>query len=488
MAAYTDPQYYGEQYLRQMGYTGSFGAGEAMPWLAADPSRRSAYDAAMAANPGGAWAPITTPTGPVISQEAKQKLQQVLQNANAPAASTYNDPRYAGEYLTRLMNYGGDFGSGGGNQWLQDSGNFGGYAQILNALDPSSANPAGLALNDNTRTNLDQLFENYTRYGKPTVPGYSDLTDEQKRYTDVARAMGIFTEDDEFAIDGYLGGILDADPQLKAQFIDAVNDPYAGGVESLFVEDLHDWEKEALLALSNSVGSGSEYMDQIQGTLDSLKSYLERATAPMTDEEFQASIDRYMDPYTQNVLESTIKNITQEGEEARARIIASMGGRDSSSAGVQLSQLDKNVQDLIAQASGDILSTGFSNAANLAKGFYDTESNASTQAANILTQLPDVLSRAGSTERDFAISDLKNKLSAGAYVRDQNQRLLDAVSGEYNAERSYEQDMIKFLTSILGQLPTQGQQGTVTSEPDLLSRLSAGGRFLSGVDFSKVFS
>lgn len=316
---------------------------------------------------------------------------------------------------------------------------------------------------------------------------------DQDYATQWGRQYG-YLQPGEIATGGLLNSRVAAagsDAQAKYQAaMNAANagqNDFAGGVNPISIEPLNQWQRESLTSLSQPITAGADTLLQALAKTGDINSFLTRGTAPMTAEQFRSGVQMYADPWTQDVIDTTNKDTQRQGDIERARIIAATRGEDSSSAGVQLAENAKNTNDAIARNTAALRSTGFNNAANLTKDFYDTYSRNNLTAASTATQIPQLLSQIGQTQRGNAVSDIQNKLNAGDRVQGQNQKVLDTVTGQYKDMNAYELEMLKQLAEILRMTPTAGGQTGYSTESNTASNiadlLAAG----SKVNWGEVF-
>lgn len=243
-----------------------------------------------------------------------------------------------------------------------------------------------------------------------------------------------------------------------------------GGVDPLSVADLTDWQKQALQLLAGGNTAGQQYYDQAGQMLKQVQDMITSSGKAPTTEELLATINAVRNPLEAQVREQGITDIQSAGDRARARIMAQYGGSDSSAAGVQLSELDKNIADTIARLSTTTGFDAFNTAAGVATQQLDRTAASSANAARTATVLPQLALTQGSTARANNLEDIKNLLGAGTTVQNQNQKLLDAITGQYQQQDSFDLEMIQALAQILGMTPTAG--GTKAESPNTASRLS----------------
>ncbi|MCI5049515.1 MAG: hypothetical protein MRY32_04205 [Rickettsiales bacterium] len=129
---------------------------------------------------------------------------------------------------------------------------------------------------------------------------------------------------------------------------------------------------------------------------------------------------------------------------------------------------------MIGQTSSGLYSQGFDNAANMATGQFNAQASNAINAGQISTTLPALASSISQTQRGNQIDDIMNKLSAGNAVQSQNQKLLDAVTGQYSAQDNFDLAMVQALAQLLAMTPTAGGATSQTGTSDL-TKLGTGG-------------
>lgn len=250
----------------------------------------------------------------------------------------------------------------------------------------------------------------------------------------------------------------------------------APGVQPLSTAPLTDWQKSGLTNLSAPATAGNEAYGTIPGQMDEIKRLLGLSTVAMTPDKFNSDVSSYMTPYADQVINPAVARINDAAAEARNRILGSQGkiGRlgDSPTA-IQESQLDKNTGQQIAETTGNLLNTGFNNAANLSKGFYDTNVGATNTAANIASSLPATSLAVGNTLRSNQIDNARNTIGAGTAVQAQNQSELDAYAKQFAEQNGYPLSMVKQLADILKLTPSTGFAGSTVTDPSTADRAGA---------------
>lgn len=243
-----------------------------------------------------------------------------------------------------------------------------------------------------------------------------------------------------------------------------------GGVMPLGFEPLHDWEKSALEALSAGNNAAQASLDKSNEIFAQIKDLLTQNAQPMTDDEFNQLLERYNNPYQEEVVNSTLTDIREQAANARARLTgSSSAGFGSSSLDRQLSELNDSELDAIRRASSGLNYEGFNSLVNTIENRANSNRSTAISAASALAPAAQGIQQSGIYARDTAISDLVNRLNAGKYVRDYNQQLADVASGEIQREQDYPLTQLQTLMNLL-QAFQGGAGNAIPAEPNALKR------------------
>ncbi len=236
------------------------------------------------------------------------------------------------------------------------------------------------------------------------------------------------------------------------------------------------------LAASGSIPINQSFQ-RGQGFYDTATQQLDAGTAGITGNDIAA----YMNPYTQQVTDRAVARINEQGANARARLNASQAGRRSfgdSSGAIQLSQLDNNLLGQVGDTSANLGYQGWQSAL----GQVNNDRNRNLSAAQIagslggqttqegfqgMRSLEDLINTGVTANEGYwsnfknlkgdALENINNKITAGATVQNQNQRLLDAVNGEYGRMQNYDStqlsDLANFLQIFNNSANSTGQSG-----------------------------
>lgn len=108
--------------------------------------------------------------------------------------------------------------------------------------------------------------------------------------------------------------------------------------------------------------------------------------APMTDDEFNTAINRYMNPYTQDVINSTNNTLQQQANDEFSKLggdATQAGAFGGSRQGVAQSLIARDLNNTIAGNTAALNSAGFTNAVtNANNDWQNTFANQQGQALN----------------------------------------------------------------------------------------------------------
>lgn len=276
---------------------------------------------------------------------------------------------------------------------------------------------------------------------------------------------------------------------------------FTNGLVPATVEPLHQYEKNALMASANPglLGGGGmvDAQRMLRDYMGNPSAMMGQYTNPLATQYMQqagTAINSGMAPITaqevqsiQNPFTDVLKaRLSEAGEKTRAAILANQGTRGARSFGdtVQadrMSSLDKEM----LMGNREIDYQGFQDALGILENMRNrnmaggqalgslgtqaqgiTESAAGLGLANIAS-----LFRMGQEQTAQNERNINRQLGAGAYIRDYNQRINDAIGNDMLAEQGNDANKV---SQILGWLKSY-QSGTDGSSPGANSLQRAAG-------------
>lgn len=279
---------------------------------------------------------------------------------------------------------------------------------------------------------------------------------------------------------------------------------YNSGVVPVTTEPLNTWQKQGLASLANLNHGGmlqastaayqnfannpaayaKQYISpEAMSSLYSMNNAISAGTAGMTMD----ALAGFMNPYTSEVTDATLRGIEEDEARRRASLLSKQGMRggrsfgDSSSA-IQMSELARNMDILRGDTRAKLNYQGFSDAV----GQFNTERSRDLQAAGLYgdaaTRAQDIYSSGIGTGGQVigGMVDLANNLydqrrnasldqiKAGSLVRDYNQGIANQIAGEIDSVVNLEPNRLTELANYLKAFtPSQYQY---VDEPDSLAR------------------
>lgn len=292
------------------------------------------------------------------------------------------------------------------------------------------------------------------------------------------------------------GGLLDsrvaaASPQVQQQFnaarssIESGQYPDNGGVVPLgLFEDLNDAQKQALDQIIKGAPQ-NPYASDISSTIQRLLASIGGSTGTFDPITGTAA---YMNPYTQQVIDTTTKKTKDEAEALRNNIrsrAAKLGNTGSSAEGVQLSNVDSSLLDTLANINANYGYRGYDDALTRSRQDFDSRASRNAQAASLYGNALGLLNNQYATNTDDYYRRAGATLGAGETIQNNNQKLLEAIN-RYRAEQlGFPYSQLDFLKGILGSYPT-GSNTTSSTGGNGLNGLLGGA--LAGSRIGNLFS
>ena len=177
-------------------------------------------------------------------------------------------------------------------------------------------------------------------------------------------------------------------------------------------------------------------------------------------------VSAYMNPYTENVIQETEKDIERQGNVARQRASAEAVGRGAfggSRQGIQAAEVERSIQDAKAKASADLRARNYDQALSASSGAYQNAATRELEAGRLMGGLGQSVGQIGSqygtlggqygnlagTTADIgrvysalAPADMSYMAGVGAQERDYRQQMIDTSRKE--SMRGTEQALLPY--------------------------------------------
>jgi len=194
----------------------------------------------------------------------------------------------------------------------------------------------------------------------------------------------------------------------------------------------------------------------------------------------QADLQAYMNPFTQNVIDTTAAQmrrqgqIAQQGAAAQAVKSGAFGGTRE---GVQRAEMERNLQDQLANMAAQQYAQNYGQAQNL----YGQQQGRALQAGQLYGTLGVQQAALGEAQQRMAQSDINALLTMGQQSQQQAQAELDArrATGLQEALTPYQQ--LSFLSDIYKGAPGTQIGLTSQSAPTTSPLLQAAGLGVAGL-------
>jgi len=212
------------------------------------------------------------------------------------------------------------------------------------------------------------------------------------------------------------------------------------------------------------------------------------------------SAQAFMDPYTEQVIQQSYRDIARQGDIAQQQIGAQAvrgGAFGGSRQAVAEQELQRNVADQMARTGAQLRSAGYQQAQQMAQNAFQNQMARQQSAAQIFGQLGQGIGSLGSALAKTGLSqaalgetaqtaqqrDINALLSLGGLEQQQAQQMIDAQRAT-QLERQYEPyQRISFMSDIFRGVPST--QTTLTAQtapaPSRISQLAGLGVGLAGL-------
>ena len=283
-----------------------------------------------------------------------------------------------------------------------------------------------------------------------------------------------------------------------------------GGVVPATAEPLHAWEKTALTNINapGELGGGNriaatDYMRQLMGGMPALNplatqymeqagGYVEKGAAPITFEEIEAA----RNPYAQALQD----RLTEQGAQARQAIMAQQGQRGGRSFGdISTGRRDSYLDAEMLRSRGDIDYKTYESARDMLENERARMGSAGGMLGSLATGAQNITSNAAQTGLNLAqgvfnagtsMTELQrdinqDRLNAGAYIRDYNQRINDLMGNEMLTSEADQATRLKTVQDLLkmyqsGQTPAVQGASPLTQAGGALTALGSLGDIFGG--------
>ena len=268
--------------------------------------------------------------------------------------------------------------------------------------------------------------------------------------------------------DGELIKVGPADPDVLPAYEIAPRD---------YFQNVADLQLGEEFRRGRGIGGYKDYMDVGFDTASQARGLYDQGIGVLkqTDRRYDPSdVSRYMDPYQQQVIDATMKELNRQGGIARNRASdqairsgAFGGGRE----GVQRAQLDRNLADVQSRALADLYSRGYSQALDASRSDF---ANQMARQANVATGLGqfgqgfqglgESIQNTGKLAQGQSLADYQALYGAGGARQDQKQREMEASRLTDYMGMMYPYQQFGFFQDALNKVPMGQSTFTASSQ------------------------
>lgn len=222
--------------------------------------------------------------------------------------------------------------------------------------------------------------------------------------------------------------------------------------------DLSQGQKQAILNAFSGVGAFQPFLQQ--GS-EAVKQGIAGAQGASFD---PTSYEKFMDPYTEDVIARTQADIADKGRQQQNQAQASAVGSGAfggSRQAVLQGQIAADTMDQQARTGAQLRSAGFQQAQNLAQ----QQANQQLRQAQLAGQLGVSQAGLGQLGQQMGVQDINTLLGIGGLQQQQDQRALDVARANTLAEQSLPYQQIGFMSDIFRGVPALQQTFSTTNTP-----------------------
>ena len=256
--------------------------------------------------------------------------------------------------------------------------------------------------------------------------------------------------------------------------------------------DLSQGQKQAILNAFQGVGSfqpflqkGAEAVGQGIGTigtgLGTIGSAIDQ-TAGATYDFDPRSYQQFMDPFLEDTIATTQRDIARQGDIQRGKIGAgavSQGAFGGSRQAVAEQELARNVMDQQARTGAQMRTAGFQQAQNLAQQAASQRAQQALKQAQLTGQLGQTTGALGSQigqlgmstaglgqlGQQMGVQDINTLLGIGGLQQQQGQKELDIARANELGRQALPYQQVGFMSDIFRGVPALQQTYSTTTSP-----------------------
>lgn len=185
------------------------------------------------------------------------------------------------------------------------------------------------------------------------------------------------------------------------------------------------------------------------------------------------TVESYMNPYLQAVLDPQIREAQRTAEQKRmedASRLSKAGAYGGSRQAIMESEGNRNLQTLLS----DITGKGYAGAYDAAQKQRLSDIQAGQQGLGQQTAATQALGNIGAQQANYGLQNLQQQLAAGQTQRNIEQEGLTADYNQFLRELGYDQQQLEFLRNMISGIPGVGSSTYYTQSPSALQSAAGG--------------
>lgn len=282
--------------------------------------------------------------------------------------------------------------------------------------------------------------------------------------------------------------VLDAYGSLINRGTQVANTPYQA-YQGQQVADLTPMQNQAFGNINAAQGQAQPYIDQASG----LANQSAQSTWQNIPQYNNANLQQYQNPYTQNVINSTMANINQNNAIQQQQLLghaissgASPFGGDR--AGVAASELARQQNLASGQTIAGLENQGFQNAQSEFNTQQQTQLAGQNADANRQAQAASIQGGLGLASQGAALQGATAQLQGGTLQQQQQQAGLNAAYNQWQQQQAYPYQQTGWLGNLVEGLGSNSGGQSSTTTPGASSASQAAGLGMLGLGAGSLFS
>lgn len=235
-------------------------------------------------------------------------------------------------------------------------------------------------------------------------------------------------------------------------------------------------QKSAASLANQGIGAYQPFLQAGQTALEAGIGSLAGAVGAPT----QADLQNYLNPYTQNVIDATQAQMRRQGQIAQQNAAAQAvrsGAFGSTREGVQRAELERNLQDQMANMAAQQLAQNYAQAQTL----FGQQQGRALQAGQVYGTLGMQQAALGESQQRLNLNDVNALMTIGQQQQQQEQAVLDAARATDLQKALVPYQQTSFVSDIYKGAPGTQIGLTAQSGPQTSPLLQAASLGIAGL-------